>query len=137
MPVLVLDEHLAGGKLVAALRDRGLDVRTLGDLGVTGRPDPDVVRRVDERLGMAWLLLTMDLTIVEDYPGFDWDRYAIAWVTVPDHLRGAPVETWKRNVVHRHLHEMTEQRRGDQHTYTLERHYKSRPSLNVLLRRKV
>ena len=53
------------------------------------------------------MLVTMDLTVVEDYPGFDWSRYAIAWV-----------------VVH------------ESHTYTAERHYTTRPSLNRLLRRR-
>jgi hypothetical protein len=36
--LLVLDEQLAGRKLLDALEGRGLAVKTLGDFGVTG-PD--------------------------------------------------------------------------------------------------
>ena len=82
------------------------------------------------------MLVTMDLTVVEDYPGFDWSRYAIAWVVVHESLAGARVEQAKHEIVHRHAHKIREQARGDHHTYTAERHYTTRPSLNRLLRRR-
>jgi len=135
LAVLVLDEQLAGKSLVAALRARGLEVLTLADLGLTGRPDPDVVRQVDERHNGAWVLVTMDLTVIEDHPGFDWGRYAIAWVLIREDLRGADFEAAKHNVVHRWALEILEQRRGDHHTHTVAQRHKSPPSLNAQLRR--
>ncbi len=135
MAVLILDEQIAGKSLIAALRARGLHVLTLADFGLTGRPDPDVVRLVDERHGEMWVLVTMDLTVLEDYPGFDWSRYAIAWIAVRQHLRGAAFEQEKHNVVHRWALEIREQRRGDHHTHTVRQRHKSPPSLNAQLRR--
>ncbi len=135
MTVLVLDEQLAGRRLVTALRDRGLEVRTLADFGLTGRPDPDVVRRVDERHDGMWVLVTMDLTIIEEHPGFDWNKYAIAWVLIREDLRGAAFEAEKHNVVHRWILEILEQRRGDHYTYAVRHRHKSPPSLNAQLRR--
>ena len=89
MALLVFDEQIANPKLVAALQDRGIDARTVGDFGVTGRPDPDVVRRVQDGLSSkAWVLVTMDLTIVEEHEGFKWERYALAWIKVRDGLLG-------------------------------------------------
>jgi len=133
---IVLDEQLAGGKLVAALRDRGLDVRTLDKFGVTGKPDPHVVRRVDEAIGATWVFVTMDLTILEDFPNFDWGQYAIAWIRIPEGVSGAAVEHAKHNVVQRHAHLIVEQARGDHHTYTSTAHFKSPPSLTSQLGRK-
>lgn len=69
MAELVLDEQLANPRLVAALKERGIEVSTVADYGVTGRADADVVRRIGERLGRPWVFVTMDLTIVEDFPG--------------------------------------------------------------------
>lgn len=135
--LLVLDEQLAGKKLLDALEGRGLAVKTLGDFGVTGRPDPDVVRRVDEAQRTMWVLVTMDLTIVEDHPGFDWNRYAIAWVRLHEGLRGAAVEKAKHHVIHQHVIKMLEQGRGDHHTYAHRHHSKSRPSLSAQFRRKL
>lgn len=136
MAALIFDEQLAGKRLIAGLGDRGLEAKTLGDYGVTGCADPDVVRQVDDRREAGWVLVTMDLTIIEDHPGFDWNRYAIAWVMTPGGLRGAQVETAKLNIVHRHAHQMVEQGRGDHHSYTHTQRYKSRPSLTTQLRRK-
>jgi len=133
--LLVLDEQLANPRLVSALRDRGIEVQTVSDFGVTGHPDPDVVRRIATEHRGAWVLVTMDLTIIEDYPGFDWSRYALAWVRVHEDLRGESVEREKAEVVHRHAHAIREQADGDHHTYTATRHYKSRPSLSTMLRR--
>jgi len=111
-----------------------MDVETVGDFGATGRPDPDVIRRIEEQNRGMWVLVTMDLTIVEDYPGFDWTRYALAWVQVHENLRGAPVERAKTEIVQRHAHAIREQARGDHHTYTTTRRYKHRPSLTTMLR---
>lgn len=84
-----------------------------------------------------WVLVTMDLTITEDFPGFDWDRYAIAWVAGHESLRGAAFEHSKQDIVHRHAHAMVEQARGDHHTYSEKRHSKARPSLTSWLKRKL
>lgn len=116
---------------------RGLEVKTVKDFGAKGRPDPDVVRHVDQGHDGQWVLITMDFTIVEDFLGFDWDRYAIAWVVVNEHLRGAAFEHEKNDIVHRHVHQMVEQRRGDHHTYTVKQQLKSRPSLTSQLRRRL
>lgn len=79
----------------------------------------------------------MDFTIIEDFPGFDWDRYAIAWVVVHEHLKGAAFEHEKDDIVHRHVHQMVEQGRGDHHTYTVKQRQKTRPSLASQLRRRL
>jgi hypothetical protein len=92
VPLLVLDEQLCRGLLIEGLRLRGYQVATVKDFGATGRPDPDVVRRVDDRHAGPWVLITMDFTIVDDFAGFDWDRYAIAWVVVHEDLKGAQFE---------------------------------------------
>jgi hypothetical protein len=137
VPPLVLDEQLASKQLVEGLRARGLEVKTVADFGVTGRADPDVVRTIDERQSGPWVFVTMDLTIVEEHPGFDWDRYAIAWIAVHEDLSGAAFEAGKTDVVHRHAHQIIEQGRGDHHTYTARQRIRSRPSLATQLRRKL
>jgi hypothetical protein len=137
VPLLVLDEQLASKQLLEGLRARGLDVATVADFGVTGRADPDVVRQIGERHAGPWVFLTMDLTIVEEHPGFDWDRYAIAWISVHEDLSGAAFEASKTDVVHRHAHQIVEQGRGDHHTYTTGQRIRSRPSLASQLRRKL
>jgi hypothetical protein len=58
----------------------------------------------------------MDVTIVEEHPGFDWDRYAIAWISVHEELTGAAFEASKTDIVHRHALQIVEQGRGDHHT---------------------
>lgn len=136
MAILVLDEQFTGKRLILALEDRGLDVKTVGDFGAEGRPDPDVVRRIADGCHDEWVLITMDTTILEDFAGFDWSRYAIAWVVIDDHLLGAAVEQAKSNVVQRHAHMMVEQRPGDHFTYSAQRHSKHPPSLAKLLGRK-
>jgi hypothetical protein len=100
---LVLDEQFTSNRLILALEDRGMGVKTVADFGAEGRPDPDVV----------WVLVTMDTTILEDFAGFDWSRYAIAWVVIDDHLLGAAVEKAKSNVVQRHAHMIVEQKPND------------------------
>jgi hypothetical protein len=137
MPVLVLDEQLERGQLADALRDRGMGVATVGDFGATGRPDPDVVRQIVGAVNEHWILVTMDLTIVEDYPGFDWSRYAIAWIRPHEKLRGVAVERAKAEIIHRYAHAIRELAGGDHHTFTAERHFKSRPSLAYMTRKRV
>ncbi len=136
MATLVLDEQFMGKRLILGLRDRGLDVQTIGDFGAQGRADPDVVRRIGEGLKGDWVLITMDLTILEDFEGFDWSRYAIAWVVIDERLQGSAVEQSKSNVVQRHAHAIDEQKPGDHFTYTAQRHSKHPPSLAKLLGRK-
>jgi hypothetical protein len=133
---LVLDEQFMSKRLIFGLTDRGLDVKTIGDFGAQGRADPDVVRRIAEGLAQEWVLVTMDLTILEDFQGFDWTRYAIAWIVINEHLQGSSVEKSKSNVVHRHAHVISEQKPGDHFTYTAMRHSKHPPSLTKLLGRK-
>jgi hypothetical protein len=137
VPVLVLDEQIAGKTLVSALRGRGFLVKTLADFGLTGRPDPEVARELYRRQQGEWVLVTMDLTIVEEFSGFDWDLYAIAWIVVREDLRGEAAEHSKQDVVHRYAHRMVEQRPGDHHTYSEGRHSRARPSLTSWLRRKL
>lgn len=137
MPLLVLDEQLCRGLLIDGLRLRGYDVAPVGDFGVKGTPDPDVVRRIDEKCSGPWVLVTMDFTIVEDFAGFDWDQYAIAWIVPHEDLRGAAFEHEKNDIVHRHVHQMVEQGRGDHHTYTVKQRHKTRPSLTAVLRRRL
>jgi hypothetical protein len=136
LAVLVLDEQFANPRLVLALRDRGIDAATVEDFGVTGRSDPDVVRQVQQTTGRrAWVLVTMDLTIIEEHQGFSWERYAIAWVILREGLRGLQVEREKSEIVHRYAHLIREQQPGDHHTYTPTQHFRHRPSLTSLLRR--
>lgn len=137
MPLLVLDEQLCRGLLIEGLRLRGYDVKTVKDFGATGRPDPDVVRRIDDGHTGPWVLATMDFTVIEDFPGFDWGRYAISWVIVHEDLKGAAFEHEKNDIVHRHVHQMVEQARGDHHSYTVKQRHKSRPSLVSQLRRRL
>lgn len=124
---LVLDEHLLA--IAPGLRARGLDARTVEDFRARSTLDPDVIRAVAAAMGGPWVLLTMDGTIVTEYPGFEWDRYAIAWIVIDAHLRGASVEHAKTDVVHRHAHRMLEQRPGDHFTYTQRARYQHPPSL--------
>jgi hypothetical protein len=136
--VLVLDEQLARPGLVVALAERGIEAQRVADFGATGKPDPEVMRRIAEGLGRRkWVLVTMDLTITEDYPGFDWARYAIAWVQVARHLRGVKVEREKANILQRHAHLMIEQQPGDHYTYNARQRFRHPPSLASQLRRPV
>lgn len=137
MAHLVIDEQLAGQILVSSLRARGFAVTTVGELGAQGRPDPDVIRKAEDAVAGHWVLLTMDTTIVEDHPRFGWADYAIAWVAIDEHLRGAAVEKSKMNVVHRHAHLIAEQSRGDHFTYFETRHDKVPPSLSTQMRRRL
>lgn len=125
--ILVLDEHLSA--LQVGLQCRGIDARTLDEFHATSTVDPDVIRVVDDALSVPWVLLTMDGTIIDEHPGFDWERYAIAWVKVDKHLRGIAVEHAKVDTVQRHAHKILEQRVGDHHSYTRDKHYRHPPSL--------
>lgn len=136
MAELVLDEQLASPRLVAALKDRGIEVSTVADYGVTGRADPDVARRIHEQISQPWVFVTMDLTIVEEFPGFDWSRYAIAWIRPRDDLRGVEVERAKADILQRHAHTICEQGPADHHTYTAKQHFKHPPSLQTQIRRR-
>lgn len=137
MQPLVLDEQVAGKRLLDGLRARGIEASSVGDFGVTGRADPDVLRTIDSTPSQNWVFVTMDLTIVEDHPGFDWNRYAIAWILVHQRLTGAAFEASKTDIVHRHAHQMLEQGRGAHHTYSAKSHTKTRPSLASQLRRRL
>jgi hypothetical protein len=131
---LVLDEQLQGRSLVLGLRARGIAVTTVNELGLQGRIDPELVSRIAERVDPPWVLVTMDLTIVEDHPNFKWDDYAIAWVIVPADLRGPEVEAHKADIVHHHVRKIGEQGRGSHMTYYKTRHTSGPPSLDRQLR---
>lgn len=135
--LLVLDEQLTAKSLVNGLESRGYEVKTVHDFGVSGKPDPDVVRTINSRSRRHWVLVTMDVTIVEEHQGFDWDRYAIAWIVHPEKLKGAAVEKAKANILHRWAHEIVELGKGQHRTYYEKRHSKSRPSLASQLRRQL
>lgn len=137
MSILVLDEQLGSQRLVEALTDRELDVKTIGDFGLTGKPDPDLVKRIAEQCSGAWILVTMDLTIAEEHRGFDWKRYAIAWVQVRKEVRGPAVEKAKHETIQRHAHHIRDQGPGDHFTYTPERYSKYPPSLAKMLERRI
>jgi hypothetical protein len=135
--LLVLDEQLTAKSLVLGLESRGYDVKTVHDFGVSGKPDPDVVRTINSRCRRHWVLVTMDIAIVEQHQGFDWDRYAIAWIIHPEKLKGAAVEKAKANILHRWAHDIAELGKGDHHTYYEKRRLKTRPSLDSQLRRQL
>lgn len=126
--VLVLDEHLTA--LRGGLESRGIRVRTVADFGVQSTLDPDVIRGVARKMRAApWVLVTMDVTIVEEYPRFDWDRYAIAWIVIDPYARGIAVEHAKTNVVQRHAHQIVEQRPPDHFSYTASQRHRHPPAL--------
>jgi hypothetical protein len=125
---LVLDEQVTA--VQAGLLQRGIDCRTVHELGVTSTVDPDVIRGIASVLhGRPWVLVTMDGTIVEEHAGFEWHLYAIAWVSIDPWLSGASVEQAKTDVIHRHAHQMLEQRPGDHHTYTVRARFRHPPGL--------
>jgi hypothetical protein len=125
---LVLDEHLT--RIAQSLIDRGFSVFTVADFHAKSQVDPDVMRAIEEGpSGDRWVLVTMDGTLVDEYRGFDWARYAIAWVKIYPHLLGIEVERMKTDVVQRHAHRIVEQKPGDHHTYTRSAHYRHPPSL--------
>ena len=136
MAALVFDEQIASPRIIQALAERGTAAQTIADMGAAGRPDPDVIRRIVRGMGAApWVLVTLDLSITDEFPGFDWQRYAIAWVMLRGGVRGGAVEIEKTDIVQRHAHDMRSQQPGDHHTYTVSRRYKHPPSLASLMRR--
>lgn len=125
---LVLDEHLS--RIIPSLNARELRAQAVGEFHAKSTLDPDVVRAVATGMRRRpWILVTMDSSIVEEHRGFEWERYAIAWIVIDAHLKGAPVERAKHEIVHRYAHVMVEQSPGDHHTYRRTRHYKHPPSL--------
>jgi hypothetical protein len=128
---LILDAHLESKTLIAGLKARGFELWTLSDLELPGDAfDSTVARRADEKVGAdRCVLVTIDVTIVEDSRGFDWSRYAIAWLKIPSHLKGGDAETAKHNILHRRVDRIAAQSAGDHFTYTLESSYQHPPSL--------
>jgi hypothetical protein len=128
---LVLDVHLSSKTLLWGLRGRGHEVSTLEGLGLAGDTlDAEMAKCAGDKLGAGnCVLVTIDMTIVEDSPGFDWSRYAIAWIKPNPSLRGSDVEAAKHDVFHRYLDRIAEQEPGDHYTYTRGRFYKHPPSL--------
>jgi hypothetical protein len=137
MAVLVFDEQLANPRLITALREREIEAMSVGDLGFTGRADPDVARGIERSIAdRGWVFVTMDLTILDDFARFDWAEYAIAWIVLPDHVRGAAVERAKADIVHHHGRAISAQTPGEHDTYTRRSHFHSPPSLTSLTRRR-
>lgn len=124
---LVLDEHATGAQ--TGLRARGIDALTVGDFHAQSTADPDVMRAIGARLADPWVLVTCDLTLVDDHQGFDWNRYAIAWVMLPGHVQGAACEYAKIDVIQHHARRMVEQIPGDHFTYDQRARHTSPPSL--------
>lgn len=79
----------------------------------------------------------MDLTIVEEHPGFDWSRYALAWVRIRKELKGTSAEQAKADTIHRHAHTIREQARGTHYTYSPKRYEKHPPSLASMTEKRI
>lgn len=127
---LVLEDHLSAHSLVVGLRGRGFSVVPVGEIGLGGKkPDADLVRLVGERVPEPWVFGTLDLTITQDSAGFDWDRYAIAWVLLKKGLTGAAAEQAKQNIVHHHIDKIVRLRRGDHFSYTERSQFQHPPDL--------
>lgn len=131
MSTLVHDEHLASKTLVAGLRARGFSVKTLHELGLNRELDPDVVRQIPNKLeaGEDWVLVTIDYTIIDDHSGFEWERYAIAWIVLDKYMRGGEVEALKHDIVHKHPEKIAAQGPDDHFSYTRRSQFKHPPNL--------
>lgn len=124
---LVLDEHL--GRARRGLEERGIGAATLDDFNVTSTLDPDVIRGIASAMRGPWVLVTLDGSIVEDAPNFEWDRYAIAWVVLEPHVKGIAAERAKLDIVARHAHQIVDQQQDDHFSYTRHQRHKAPPSL--------
>lgn len=129
MRTLVMDVHLANPGLLAGLKGRGMLCRSLQEFGLDGTPDPSVVRELESMIDHPWVLVTLDLEILEHHENFDWSRYAIAWVMLPRKIKGVAVEFAKQNIVHHHAKKMEAQSAGDHFTYNERSQFKHPPSL--------
>jgi hypothetical protein len=104
--VLVLDEHLTGA--CSGLAGRGIPVKTVHDFNAGSTADPTVIRTIADKMGdTPWVFVTLDGTLVDEHRGFDWERYAIAWIVVPTGVLGIAFEHAKVNVIQRHAHRMS------------------------------
>src|SRR3954452_21393428 len=99
MRELILDDMLPRG-LAAELAARGRPARTLADLGLAHAADAEAAAAVDG------VLVTADEATARDRP----PGATFALVTA---RAGAP----RREVVHRHAHEMAAQRPGSSRRY--------------------
>lgn len=129
MTILVLDENVGSDRLVKALGDRGCAARTLKDLGANGKPDPDVVMETAKKIKKPWVLVTMDLSIIDDHSKFDWDRYALAWLFIRPDLSGIAVERSKTDTVHRWCHELRDMTPGNHWSLSIKARQRHAPSL--------
>jgi hypothetical protein len=98
MRLLVLDDMLPRG-LAAELTARGRPARTLAELGLPGAPDSEAV-------AVVGVLVTADAATADNRPA----GATVAVVT-------APAGAGRRDVVHRHAHEMAAQRPGSSRRY--------------------
>ena len=112
------------------LRGRGFDAIPVADIGLGGkRPDADLVRQIGTNIDQAWVFVTLDLSIIEEASGFEWHRYAIAWVMVRAGLANVAFEHAKQNIVHKHAEKITSQEAGDHWSYTDRSCFKHPPGL--------
>ena len=125
--VLVLDAHL--DRAARGLGERGIQAATLKDFDLPSTLDPDVVRAVANAMRDPWVLVTLDGTIVQDAEGFQWERYAIAWVVLEPQVRGIAAEREKLDIVARHAHRMLEQEAGGHFSFTRRQRQAGPPSL--------
>lgn len=125
--VLVLDAHL--DRAARGLEERGIQASTLKEFDLPSTLDPDVVRAVSSAMRVPWVLVTLDGTIVQDAEGFQWERYAIAWIVLEPQVRGLAAESEKLDIVARHAPRMLDQGAGEHFSYTRRQRQSGPPSL--------
>jgi hypothetical protein len=124
---LVRDEHVTRAQ--GALQERGIDARRVHDFDAKSQLDPDVIRKVARFMDRPWVLVTLDGGLIKEAPRFEWERYAIAWVVLPPHVKGVAAERAKMDVVQRHAHHMIAQQPGDHYSYTRRARFRHPPAL--------
>lgn len=70
----------------------------------------------------------MDLSILDDFSGFDWSRYALAWLHVRPDMNGIAVEHSKADTLHRWCHELSKMNPGDHWSFSIGSKQKDQPS---------
>jgi hypothetical protein len=122
---LVLDENL-NPRLATELSRRGRDATRVQELGLRGSADPQLLDKLDGQLD-TWVLVTADDALPKSHAeAVQRVRATIATIN-PEREAGWPLETWRREIVHRWAHAMQEQAAGTIRRYTLRRHGIWRP----------
>jgi hypothetical protein len=107
--VLVVDESLPR-RLAPELRGRGREARHLAELGLRGRTDGDVLRRLAEAFP-AWVLITADDRLPGDHAATVHATRATIATLEPNAPAGVETSTWRCDVVHRWARAMAERQR--------------------------